>query len=90
MESMVGITLSVIGIYLLLGLIFSVPFVLKGAARIDPAAQGGSWGFKLLIIPGVCVFWPLLAKRWFGGVNEPPEECSAQRNCAACPKGEAS
>lgn len=74
--------LILFGIYLLCGLLFAVPFVLTGAGRIDPHAKHGSWGFRLLIIPGTIALWPLLARRWFRGINEPPEEATAHR-CAA-------
>lgn len=70
------------GIYLLCGLFFAIPFVLVGVAKIDPHAAHGSWGFRLLIIPGTMFFWPLLARRWMTGNHEPPEERNAHR-CAA-------
>ncbi|MEM9478264.1 MAG: hypothetical protein AAGA58_01240 [Verrucomicrobiota bacterium] len=75
---MIEILLAILGIYLLLGLLVAVPFAFIGAKRIDPAATGGTWGFKLLVIPGAMVFWPLLLKRWIK--NEPPPmENSAHR-----------
>ena len=69
-------------IYLLGGLVFAIPFVLMGVARIDPHAAHGSWGFRVLIVPGTMFFWPLLAKRWLRGPHEPPEESNPHR-CAA-------
>ncbi|MFK8014401.1 MAG: hypothetical protein AB8G17_03015 [Gammaproteobacteria bacterium] len=65
------------------GLVVAVAFVLFGAGRIDPAARSGSRGFRLLIVPGVAAFWPLLLKRWLGGTREPPAECNAHRRAAA-------
>jgi hypothetical protein len=62
------------GIYLGLGFIFALFFVTKGAGKIDPTAKAGTIGFRLLIIPGTMFFWPLLAKRWWQGTTEPPEE----------------
>jgi hypothetical protein len=73
--------LIVLGIYLACGFMFAVPFVLFGVKKIDPHAARGSWGFRLLIIPGTAAFWPLLLRRWMKGVHEPPEECDAHR-CA--------
>src|SRR5216117_1407265 len=70
------------GIYLLCGLVFAVLFVLIGVKRIDPHAAHGSWGFRVLIIPGTMFLWPLLARRWLKGVHEPPEENNPHR-CAA-------
>ena len=59
--------LIVLGIYLACGLAFAIPFALVGVRGIDPHAAHGSWGFRLLIIPGTMVLWPLLIKRWKGG-----------------------
>ena len=75
---MIGILLSILGIYLLVGVIFAVPFAFAGAKKVDPAAEEGTLGFKLLILPGSAVFWPLLLKRWMKG-EQPPEEKSAHR-----------
>ena len=89
MEAVVSIVLAVVGLYLLVGLAVGIPFVMKGAARIDPTAkEGATWGFKLLILPGVCVFWPMLLSRWRAGKTAPPEECSPHRRaaCAGCAK----
>ena len=74
--------LIVVGIYLLCGLVFAIPFVLLGVARIDPSAAHGSWSFRALIIPGTMFLWPLLAKRWSSGRHDPPEETSPHR-CGA-------
>ena len=68
--------------YLLSGLTFAIPFVLVGVNRIDPHAAHGSWGFRVLIIPGTMFLWPLLARRWVKGIHEPPEENNPHR-CAA-------
>ena len=74
-----AIFLSLAGLYLLCGFIFAIPFVLVGVGRIDPHAAHGSWGFRILILPGGTLLWPLLAKRWFQGIHEPPEEKNAHR-----------
>jgi hypothetical protein len=77
-----AVFLTALGVYLALGLVFAIPFVLLGVMRIDPHAAHGSWGFRLLIIPGTMAFWPLLLKRWAGGVHEPPEEGNAHRRAS--------
>ena len=76
------VLLILFGSYLACGLVFAVPFVLFGVKRIDPQAAHGSWGFRLLIIPGTAAFWPLLLRRWLSGIAEPPVECNPHR-CAA-------
>lgn len=74
--------LIVFAAYLACGLIFAIPFAFVGVKRIDPHATHGSWGFRLLLIPGAAALWPLLLKRWAGGALEPPEECNAHRRAA--------
>ena len=79
---MLSILLPIAGLYGLIGLLFGVAFAFGGgAAKIDPAAAGGTWGFKLLVIPGCAVFWPYLLRRWRRG-ELPPEERSAHRVAA--------
>ena len=80
-ETIAGWLVAALGVYALVGLLFAVAFVLRGAARIDPQAVGGSWGFRLAILPGVVAFWPLLARRWARGAP-PPEERNAHRRAA--------
>lgn len=80
--SFIGIALASTGIYLAVGLLFSVPFVLTGVGRVDPHAAQATWGFRILIIPGTAFLWPLLAWRWLSGQYGPPTERNAHR-CAA-------
>lgn len=68
--------------YALAGLAFAIPFVSRGAGRIDPVAGEGTWGFRLIILPGVIALWPLLAARWWSGARHPPAECNAHRRAA--------
>ena len=79
---MIAALLIALGIYLLCGLVFAVPFALLGVKKIDPHAAHGSWGFRLLILPGTMAFWPLLLKRWASGAKDPPEECNAHRRAS--------
>ena len=74
--------LILLGTYLACGLAFAIPFVLVGAGKIDPHAAHGSWGFRLLIIPGTMALWPLLLRRWMRGIPEPPEPCDVHRRAA--------
>ena len=79
---MLEILLALLGLYLATGIGFGIAFAFAGGARkIDPAAEGATWGFKLLLLPGCSVFWPLLLKRWMGS-TPPPEEVSAHRLAA--------
>jgi hypothetical protein len=78
----VRVTLGLAGVYLASGLVFAIPFVLRGVTRIDPHAEPGTWGFRLLIVPGTVFLWPILARRWMCGATHPPEERNAHRRAA--------
>jgi len=68
-----------VGLYAALGLLFAVPFVARGIDRVDPAAAGASWGFRLVVLPGVVALWPLLARRWLTGGRAPAERNAHRR-----------
>lgn len=78
---MVSTILTLLGFYLGFGALFGIAFALFGAKTIDPSAAAGSWGFKLLIIPGSAIFWPYLLKRWVKK-SPPPEENSVHRRAS--------
>ena len=61
---MVEILLIIAALYLLMGVLFVIPFLMKGLNKVDEGAHGSTIGFKIIIIPGVIIFWPLLLKRW--------------------------
>ena len=75
-------------LYAAIGLVFAIVFVWRGAGRIDPVAAEGTLGFKFLILPGCAAFWPLLLRRWLGGVSTPPDETNAHRKAAASGQGQ--
>ena len=52
------------GIYLLTGLLFYMVLLTRGISKIDPHAKNTRIGFKLLIMPGVMAFWPILWRKW--------------------------
>lgn len=64
MESIVLFLVYLLQVYLLLGMLFSILFIWKGLTKVDPATQGSSIWFKLIIFPGLCAFWPLLLFKW--------------------------
>jgi hypothetical protein len=63
-----------LGAYATAGLLFAVPFALRGIDRLDPAAHGASWGFRLIIVPAAVLLWPVLLRRILAGRHEPPSE----------------
>lgn len=80
MFALVHVLLAALGVYLVAGLVFAVPFVLFGAARIEPAARGATWGFRLIILPATVALWPWLAWRWAS--ERPAVERNAHRDRA--------
>ena len=53
-----------LAVYGAAGAVFAVPFALRGAGVIDPAAKGGTWGFRVLTLPAVVALWPLMLVKW--------------------------
>ncbi len=79
---------TILGIYLVLGLAFALFFVFFAAGGVDPAASEGTWGFRVLILPGVAAFWPLFLGRLLTGVTAPPVERHPHRQAARDAGGE--
>ena len=56
--------LAAVAIYAGFGIAIGIPFLVVGIQRIDAAARGAGWGFRLLVLPGVVALWPVMAVRW--------------------------
>lgn len=80
-EGAASLLVLALEVYLGLGMLFAVPFVWRGARRIDRAARDGTWGFRLLILPASVALWPWLVRRWRRG-GPPPEERNPHRDRA--------
>jgi hypothetical protein len=78
-EAIAQAFVTLLGVYAGIGLVFAVLFVSFGVSRLDMEARGASLGFRLLILPGVAAFWPMLLHRWARGVTEPPVERNPHR-----------
>ncbi len=70
METIVTIGLWAATIYLLSGLVFAVFFIIKGISVVDDGAKGSGIGFRLIILPGVTIWWPLLFKKWMKALRK--------------------
>lgn len=81
-ETVASWIVGALGIYLAMGLLFSIPFILKGVGKNDPAVHGATLGFRLIIVPGVVLLWPVLLRRWMSNTGVPPEETSPHRTAA--------
>lgn len=52
------------------GALFACYFVTLGMPRVDPLTRHAGIGFRLLILPGAMLLWPLLLLRCLrGGVT---------------------
>lgn len=63
---MASIVVNAVMGYLGLGLIVAVFFAVRGVNALGDAARRGTWGFRLAIIPGAMLLWPLLLVRMAG------------------------
>ena len=75
-------SLLALGLYLSIGLVFSVPLLTRWVGDLDPDAADGSWGFKVLVFPGCVALWPLLALRLRSGAAGLPAERTPHRRAA--------
>ncbi|MEM7298530.1 MAG: hypothetical protein AAF391_09730 [Bacteroidota bacterium] len=60
MTTVIDIFLAGLALYVIIGVLFSIYFYLKGADKIDEGTSGTPWHFKLIIFPGVVLFWSAL------------------------------
>ena len=56
----VDIVLFSMAVYLVIGLLFSIYFYTRAGVKIDEGMKDTPWHFKLLIFPGVVLFWSVL------------------------------
>ena len=56
--------LAIVAVYTGIGVAFGIPFLAFGIRRIDAAARGAGWGFRVLVFPGVVALWPVMAVLW--------------------------
>ena len=58
-----GIIINAAMAYAVLGIAAAVSFLLTGLDRVEPSARG-SQAFRLLLLPGLVLLWPLVLWRW--------------------------
>ncbi len=73
-ESVAVILVRLVYAYAIVGIVFAIAFVILGVQKIDHRAKSSSWGFRLVILPGVAGLWPLVLTRWIRATGEPPLE----------------
>jgi len=62
--AVVSLVFIVLAVYIIAGIIFTIFFQVKGLSKIDEGVHGSTIGFRIIIIPGCIVFWPVLLKKW--------------------------
>ena len=50
------------GAYLVIGAVCALLFV-GLVQRLEPSARGASWVFRLMIVPGTVLLWPVIVGR---------------------------
>jgi hypothetical protein len=69
-------------LYWVAGLVFALRFAFVAVNQIDPHAAHGTWGFRLIILPGASLLWPFLLWSCLRATGAPPEERTAHRHAA--------
>lgn len=64
METLISNLLTVVGIYLALGVVFTIIFLWKGIAKIDDGVIGSDRWLKVLLFPGLVFFWVYFLRKW--------------------------
>ena len=59
-----AIVLLVFAIYLLLGFVFALVFVIRGITVVDPAAEGAGVVVRIMLLPASTLLWPYLLICW--------------------------
>ena len=65
MITTINIFLTILGAYFLVGLLFGLYFLFKGATKIDPLMQNTKKKVRILLFPGVIATWPFLIMKLF-------------------------
>ena len=61
---MASTVILIVQIYLGFGLLTALLFFLFGMERVEPNTRG-SFAFRPLLVPGLCLLWPLVLWRWY-------------------------
>ena len=64
MHPLVAFLLDALALYVAVGAVTAVAFVIVGVTRVQPAPV--SLGARILILPGAAALWPYVLLRWIG------------------------
>lgn len=62
-----GLIVTGAGVYLALGAVFALVWIMLLAGRADPGARGAGIGFRLIIAPAAMLLWPVLLAKALKG-----------------------
>ena len=60
LESVFTLLLSTAAVYAACGVVFGALFFVRWCKSFDPSAKDGTWGFRVLIAPGIVALWPVM------------------------------
>jgi hypothetical protein len=61
-------------VYLGIGVVAAPFLAFRVLGRIDPSAAAATRGFRIFMIPGLIVLWPVPWSRVLRGLSAPPRE----------------
>ncbi len=68
-QALVTVFFILLLVYLICGVVFTFFFLARGLQKVDEDVPGSSWGFRIIIIPGCIVLWPVLMRKWIHAVK---------------------
>lgn len=66
--------LAVLGVYLAIGVVVGIAFIVRGVDRVDPAMAASPKRVRVVILPGVVALWPVMLAKWAGASKAPATE----------------
>lgn len=63
MELIINIFVTLLGVYVLIGFLFGLYFLFKGATKVDPLMKDTNKKVRVLLFPGVVATWPFLMRK---------------------------
>ena len=60
MTEIISLLIDAFFLYLAVGILFTVWFILKGAEKLDEGVKKTPWHFRLILLPGSVLMWPVL------------------------------
>lgn len=61
---LIEIVIALFLIYLGLGVLHALVFLLLGLQRVDPIAKAAGAGVKVMVFPGIVLLWPIMLRKW--------------------------